>query len=781
MNQPNLYSPEQEHDACGVGLLADIHGNKSHDIVEKSLQLLENMLHRGAESADNKTGDGAGIMVQIPHEFILLQGIPVPEKGKYGTGLAFLPKDAGEQQCCLRTAEKVFSENGLKVLAVRDVPVCSELLGAISKANEPCIKQLFVVETESSERLEQKLYVARKKIEKAVLALPFDSRKQFYIPSLSSKRIVYKGMLTSMQLRGYFPDLMNPYFTSGLALVHSRFSTNTFPSWDLAQPFRLLGHNGEINTIRGNRFWMQAREAILKAPSLGDVAEIFPLLQPGMSDSASLDNVLEFLMMSGKTLPHALAMLVPESRSDKNPIPADLKAFYEYQSIFMEPWDGPATLLFSDGRYAGGMLDRNGLRPARYLVTKNDVMVVASEAGALPFAAAEIKQKGRLQPGKMLMIDTQEGKIFYDAELKQALAAEHPYREWLEKNRIILSNIKSGRTVPHSVESLSAGLKAFGYTREEIEKIILPMANDGKEPVSSMGNDTPLAVLSDKPQRLFNYFRQLFAQVTNPPIDPIREELVMSLSLYIGCQVDDMLDASPEACKMVKLQSPIINNEDLDILTHLAYKGFRTVRIPILFDAGQQTRGLEDALHHICRQAEQAVDDGFSYIILSDRETSKERAAIPSLLALSAVHYHLIERRKRMQTAIIVETAEAREVMHFALLFGFGASGVNPYMAFAVLDDLVKKQELQLDYPTAEKNYIQAVNKGLLKILSKMGISTLRGYRGAQIFEAVGVSAEVLEKYFSGMTSTIGGVTLEDIARETLQAHSLGFGDDADG
>jgi glutamate synthase (NADPH/NADH) large chain len=780
MNQPNLYFPEQEHDACGVGLLADIHGNKSHEIVEKSLQLLENMLHRGAESADNKTGDGAGIMVQIPHEFILLQGIPVPEKGKYGTGLVFLPQNSGDRQQCLRAVEKILSGNGLALLAVREVPVHSDLLGSISKANEPCIQQLFVVETEASGNLERKLYIARKKIEKAVASLLPGNPKAFYIPSLSSTRIIYKGMLTSMQLRGYFSDLTNPYFTSGLALVHSRFSTNTFPSWDLAQPFRLLGHNGEINTIRGNRFWMKAREAILKAPLLGNVEEIFPVIQPGMSDSASLDNVLEFLMMSGKTLPHALAMLVPESRSDKNPIPGDLKAFYEYQSIFMEPWDGPATLLFSDGRYAGGMLDRNGLRPARYLITKNDVMVVASEAGALPFAPAEIKRKGRLQPGKMLMIDTQEGKIQYDPELKKTLAAEHPYREWLEKNRIVLSNIKSGRTVSHKVERLPAWLKAFGYTREEVEKIILPMAEEGKEPVSSMGNDTPPAVLSEQPQRLFNYFRQLFAQVTNPPIDPIREELVMSLSLYIGCQLDDMLDASPEACKMVKLQSPIINNEDLDILKHLAYKGFRTVSIPALFDAAQGSQGMEAALNSICRQAEQAVDDGFSYIILSDRETSKERAAIPSLLALSAVHFHLIERRKRMQTAIIVETAEAREVMHFALLFGFGASGVNPYLAFAVLDDMVQKHALQLDYPTAEKNYIQAVNKGLLKILSKMGISTLRSYRGAQIFEAVGVSREVLDKYFSGLHSSIGGITLDDIARETLQAHSCGFGDNGD-
>jgi glutamate synthase (NADPH/NADH) large chain len=779
MNQPNLYAPEQEHDACGVGLLADIHGHPSHEIIEKGLQLLENMLHRGAESADNKTGDGAGILVQIPHEFILRQGIPVPEKGRYGTGLVFLPRDRDEQQCCLERLEQGLRGERLQLLALRPVPVRSELLGEISRANEPCIRQLFVVDTDAGNRLEQKLYVARKKIEHAISSLPLRDKKSFYILSLSSTRMVYKGMLTSLQLRGYYPDLSDPDFTSALALVHSRFSTNTFPSWDLAQPFRLLGHNGEINTIRGNRFWMNAREGILRAPALGDVEALFPLLQPGMSDSASLDNVLEFLTMAGFTLPHALAMLVPESLSKRNPIPDDLKAFYEYQSIIMEPWDGPATLLFSDGRYAGGMLDRNGLRPARYLITHDDVMVVASEAGALPFAPSAIREKGRLQPGKMLLIDTQEGRVMYDPELKKTLAAEHPYREWLEKNRIILSNIRSGRTVPHGVERLQAGLHTFGYTREEIETVLMPMARDGKEPVSSMGNDTPPAVLSEHPQRLFNYFRQLFAQVTNPPIDPIREELVMSLSLYIGCQVDDILRPSPEACKMVKLESPIINNEDLDILKHLAYKGFRTVSIPILFDAAQQTQGMEAALQRICRQAEQAVDEGYSYLILSDRETSKERAPIPSLLALSAVHHHLIERRKRMQTALIVETAEAREVMHFALLFGMGASGVNPYMAFALLDDWVQRQELQLDYPTAERNYMQAVNKGMLKILSKMGISTLRGYRGAQIFEAVGIGSDVLDRYFRGLSSSIGGITLDDITRETLQAHACGFGDAA--
>jgi glutamate synthase (NADPH/NADH) large chain len=585
-------------------------------------------------------------------------------------------------------------------------------------------------------------------------------------------------MLTSTQLRAYFNDLTNPYFTSGLALIHSRFSTNTFPSWDLAQPFRLLGHNGEINTIRGNRYWMEARESIMKAPDLGKPEDIFPIIQPGMSDSASLDNVLEFLVMAGLSIPHAMSVLVPESWNSKNPIPDELKAFYEYYSIEMEPWDGPATLLFTDGRYAGGMLDRNGLRPARYLITHNDMMVVASEAGVLPFDATEIKEKGRLQPGKMLLIDTLEGKVRYDAELKAELAAAYPYRDWLEKNRISLSNISSGRTVKYDVENLSVQLKAFGYTKEDVEKIIIPMATEGKEPIGSMGNDTPLAVLSDKPQRLFNYFRQLFAQVTNPPIDPIREELVMSLSLYIGCQTASILTPTPELCKMVKLQSPVINNLDLDILTHLGYKGFRSLTVPMLFDVTEEGKGaaaLSEALNNLCRQAEKAVDEGFHYIILSDRGVNVKHAAIPSLLAVSAIHHHLIEKRKRMQIAIVVETAEAREVNHFSLLFGFGATAVNPYMAFAILNEKVKTHEIQLDYHTAEKNYIKAINKGLLKVLSKMGISTLRSYRGAQIYEAVGISQKVLNTCFREMTSRMEGIDLSDIAREALLFHREAF------
>lgn len=779
MKQKNLYHPEYEHDACGVGLLVDIHGNKSHSIVEKGLQVLENMLHRGAESADNKTGDGAGILLQIPHEFILLQGIPVPEKGKYGTGLVFLPKEEEQASLCMEVVRSVLEQDGLQLLAVREVPVCNDILGEISQANEPLIKQLFVVGEDHPEVLERKLYVARKKMEKKIMKSSMPDKRSFYVVSLSTQRIIYKGMLTSTQLREYFPDLTNPYFTSGLALVHSRFSTNTFPSWDLAQPFRLLGHNGEINTIRGNRYWMEARESILDASSLGKADDIFPVIQPGMSDSASLDNVLEYLVMSGKSLPHALAMLVPESWNEKNPISPELKAFYEYHSIIMEPWDGPATLLFTDGRYAGGMLDRNGLRPARYLITNNDVMVVASEAGVLPFEASEIKEKGRLQPGKMLMIDTLEGKVQYDPELKAELAAAHPYAEWLSKNRILLSKISSGRTVKYTVDNYHKQLKAFGYTKEDLERIVLPMATEGKEPVGSMGNDTPLAVLSEKPQLLFNYFRQLFAQVTNPPIDPIREELVMSLSLYIGCQDRNLLEPSPELCKMVKLQSPVINNIDLDLLQHLGYKGFNALTVPMLFEINgtDPAEALAKALNKVCQQAEKAVNEGYNYIILSDKGVNEKQAAIPSLLAVSAVHHHLIDKRKRMQIAIVVETAEAREVMHFALLFGFGATAVNPYMAFAILDEKVKSHELQLDYHTAEKNYVKAINKGLLKVLSKMGISTMRSYRGAQIFEAVGISQQVLDHYFRGMSSRIGGADLSDIAGDVLRMHVEAFQD----
>lgn len=773
--QLGLYEASHEHDACGVGMLVNIQGGKSHELVESALKVLENMRHRGAEGADNKTGDGAGIMLQIPHEFILLQGIPVPEKGKYGTGLLFLPKDGKDQAVILSVIIEEIEKEGLTLMHLRNVPTCPEILGEAALANEPDIKQIFITGFTESETADRKLYIIRKRIENRIRKSDIPTREDFYIVSLSTKNIVYKGMLSSLQLRNYFPDLTNSYFTSGLALVHSRFSTNTFPTWGLAQPFRLLAHNGEINTIRGNRGWMEARESVLSSPTLGDIREIRPIVQPGMSDSASLDNVLEFLIMSGLSLPHAMAMLVPESFNEKNPISEDLKAFYEYHSILMEPWDGPAALLFSDGRYAGGMLDRNGLRPARYLITQGGMMVVASEVGVMDFEPGDIKEKGRLQPGKILLIDTEKGEIYYDGELKKQLAEAKPYRTWLAGNRIELDELKSGRKVSHSVENYDSMLRIFGYSKEDVERLIVPMCTTGAEPINSMGNDTPLAVLSDKPQLLYNYFRQQFAQVTNPPIDPIREELVMSLTEYIGAVGMNILTPSENHCKMVRLNHPILNNAQLDILCNIRYKGFKTVKLPLLFEVAKGCQGLQQALATLCKQAEESVNEGVNYIVLSDRDVDAAHAAIPSLLAVSAVHHHLISVGKRVQTALIVESGEIREVMHAALLLGFGASALNPYMAFAVIDKLVNEKEIQLDYATAEKKYIKSVCKGLFKIMSKMGISTIRSYRGAKIFEAVGLSEELSNAYFGGLSSRIGGIRLDEVARDAIAFHKEGM------
>jgi glutamate synthase (NADPH) large chain len=773
--QLGLYDKSNEHDACGVGMLVNIHGGKSHELVESALEVLENMRHRGAEGADNKTGDGAGIMLQIPHEFILLQGIPVPEKGKYGTGLLFLPKDEKDQADILSVIIEEIEREGLTLMHLRNVPTCPEILGESALANEPDIKQIFITGFTDIETADRKLYIIRKKIENRINRSDIPSHEDFYIVSLSTKNIVYKGMLSSLQLRNYFPDLTNNYFTSGLALVHSRFSTNTFPTWGLAQPFRLLAHNGEINTIRGNRGWMEARESVLSSPALGDIKEIRPIVQPGMSDSASLDNVLEFLIMSGLSLPHAMAMLVPESFNAKNPISEDLKAFYEYHSILMEPWDGPAALLFSDGRYAGGMLDRNGLRPARYLITKSGMMVVASEVGVMDFEPGDIKEKGRLQPGKILFVDTEKGQIYYDGEIKKQLSEAKPYHNWLASNRIELDELKSGRKVAHSVENYDRMLRTFGYSKEDVERLIIPMCNTGAEPINSMGNDTPLAVLSDKPQLLYNYFRQQFAQVTNPPIDPIREELVMSLTEYIGAVGMNILTPNESHCKMVRLNHPILSNAQLDILCNIRYKGFKTVKLPILFEVEKGKQGLQDAITSLCKQAEASVGEGVNYIVLSDREVDATHAAIPSLLAVSAVHHHLISVGKRVQTALIVESGEIREVMHAALLLGFGASALNPYMAFAIIDQLVGEKEIQLDYATAEKKYIKSICKGLFKIMSKMGISTIRSYRGAKIFEAVGVSEELSNAYFGGLSSRIGGIRLDEVARDAIAFHDAGF------
>ena len=764
-----LYQSQYEHDACGVGMIVNIHGNKSHELVDQALRVLENMRHRGAEVG--KDGDGAGIMVQIPHEFILLQGIPVPEKGKYGTGLVFLPKEEKAQSEILSIMIEEIEREGLQLMHLRQVPTNPECLGDSALTTEPAIKQIFItgVSDDKVDSFQRTLYIIRKRIERRI------SHPDFYICSLSNTNIIYKGMLSSMQVRQYFPDLTNPYFTSGLALVHSRFSTNTFPTWSLAQPFRLLAHNGEINTIRGNRGWMKARESVLSSEALGDIKNISPIVQPGMSDSASLDNVLEFFVMSGLSLPHAMSVLVPESFNDKNPISEDLKAFYEYHSILMEPWDGPAALLFSDGRFAGGMLDRNGLRPARYTITKNDTIIVASEVGVMDFEPTEIAEKGRLQPGKILLIDTQEGKIYYDGEIKQQLASEHPYRQWLSTNRIQLEKLKSGRHVENAVSNLLQKQIMFGYGEEDVTNTIAPMAVNGQEPTASMGNDTPLAVLSSQPQVFFNYFRQQFAQVTNPAIDSIREELVMSLTEYIGRVGSGILTPDETNCKMVRLPHPILNNTQLDLLCNIRYKGFNTIKLPILFEGKKGADGLHEALDALCHQAEKSVDEGYNYIILSDKDVDETHVAIPSLLAVSAVHHYLISVGKRVQTALIVESGEIRETMHAALLLGYGASALCPYMAFAILDDLVKRHKIQEDYATAEHNYIKAVKKGLFKIMAKMGISTIRSYRGAKIFESIGLSETLLKTYFGTEVSTIGGIGLEKIAHDAIIFHQKAY------
>jgi glutamate synthase (NADPH/NADH) large chain len=780
MKNQGLYDKSYEHDSCGVGMVVNIHGGKSHELVDNALRVLENMEHRGAETRD-KTGDGAGIMVQIPHEFILLQGIPVPEKGRYGTGMVFMPKDKQAQERILSVMIEETEREGLSLMHVRTVPTCPEALGAAAREVEPDIRQIFVtgVSEQQAPTLDCILYKIRKRIENRI------ADKDFYICSLSSKNIIYKGMLTSGQLRRYYPDLSNPYFTSGLALVHSRFSTNTFPTWSLAQPFRLLAHNGEINTIRGNRGWMKARESVLNSKALGDISDLRPIVQEGMSDSASLDNVFEFLTMSGLSLAQAMAILVPESFNDKNPISSDLKAFYEYHSILMEPWDGPAALLFSDGRYAGGMLDRNGLRPSRYTITKGGMMVVASEVGVMDFEPGDVVSKGRLQPGKILLIDTQEGRIYYDGEIKEQLAKAHPYRDWLNENRVQLEKLKSGRHVDNGVSDLGRKLVTFGFGQEDIDRTIIPMATAGQEPVAAMGNDTPLAVVSDRPQVLFNYFRQQFAQVTNPAIDPIREELVMSLTEYIGAVGTNILTPDASNCKMVRLPQPVLTNTQLDILCNIRYKGFRSIKLPMTCplpisplskepDYEKAGENLRTALDRLCKDAEKAVDEGFNYIILTDKieplsQDGTRQFFIPSLLAVSAVHHHLIGVGKRVQTALIVESGEIREVMHAALLLGYGASAICPYITFAVLDDLVKRNKIQEEYATAEKNYIKAVDKGLKKIMSKMGISTIRSYRGAKIFESIGLSEELLKRYFGTEVSTIGGIGLKEIARDAIR------------
>lgn len=774
--EQGLYRKEFEHDSCGIGFVAHLKGKKSHSIISQGLDILRNMTHRGAEGADSKTGDGAGVLIQVPRDFFLIQGYALPPAGQFGVGLLFLPKNEQDAARCIDVLLEIIKEEGIKLIGFREVPRNSNVLGEISRAAEPEIKQILLGADLEQDELERKLYVIRKRAERSVRESDIKQRNFFYIPSLSTKVLVYKGMLTSIQLGDYFPDLRDERLTSAIALVHSRFSTNTFPSWDLAQPFRVLGHNGEINTIRGNRLWMEARESILKSDKLGDLSRIYPIIEPDKSDSASLDNVLEFLLMSGKSLPYAISILIPESINAKNPISTELRAFYHYHSTFMEPWDGPASLIFSDGRYIGGMLDRNGLRPSRYVITTSDLIVMGSEAGVQSFEPGEIREKGRLRPGKMLLVDTEAGRILYDEELKAKLAGEYPYGEWIRQNMVNLEEIETGQVVPPDMGSdYEKYAVSFNYSMEDTDRIIKEMAATGKEPIGSMGNDVPLAVLSRKPYRIFNYFKQLFAQVTNPPIDPIREELVMTLSGYLGSLQQNLLDSSPDHVKMVRFRNPVISNTYFQVIKNLRWKGFSAGQLKMLFDARLGAEGLQKAVDQLCIDAEKAVDEGRNYIILSDRGIDKDTAPVPSLMAVSAVHHHLIKKRKRMQIDLVVETAEPREVMHFALLFGYGASIINPYMSFAVIDKLVRNKSIQLDYHTAEANYINSINKGILKIMSKMGISTLRSYRSSQIFEAVGIHPDVVNRYFAGTVSRIGGIGMNEIAEEILIPHRKAF------
>lgn len=775
-----LYDPKYEHDACGVGMAVNIDGRKDHRIVEYGLELLENMAHRGAENGDGKTGDGAGILVQIPHAFIVKLGIPVPEAGRYGTGLVFLPREGGSAERFMELFKAVCAKHSLYVIAEREVPVDHSAPGPMASECEPRIVQVFVTSYDSPEVLERKLYRVRKIVGNSVAESDDPGRDEFYICSLSTRCMVYKGMLTPRQLREYYPDLSDPDFQSAVAMVHSRFSTNTMPAWKLAQPFRMLCHNGEINTIRANRSWMQAREGMMESPLIPEMKDILPVMQPGMSDSATLDNVFEFLTMSGKDMPNALSIMIPESWNDRNPIPDSLKAYYEYHSILMEPWDGPAAVLFTDGTYAGGMLDRNGLRPARYSVTDDGVVILASEAGVIPLDRVRIVETGRLRPGKMFMVDTSAGRIVRDSEIKGKLANAYPYRDWLERNRLDLDRLSSGRQVGRAVPDMAVRLADFGYSEEDMVRVMQPMAETGKEAIGSAGYDAPLAVLSDRPQMLFNYFRQQFAQVTNPPIDPIREELVMSTMGYIGAVEQNILDPTPKHCKVVKARHPVITNRELDLLRNLRYRGFDSVTLDTTFPAEGGAGALERELERLCSDAEKAVDDGAGYIILSDRGTSADRAPMPSLLALSAVHQHLVGCKKRLQTALVVESGEPREVEHFALLVGYGANAVNPYLALAVVQDMADSGRIKMDADTAESNYLKAVDKGLLKIMSKMGIATIRSYRGSRLFEAIGIDRGVASRYFGDTTSSVCGIGLDGIAEEYIKVHRSAYSGDTE-
>ena len=779
-----LYDPRHEHDACGIGFVANVRGQRSHDIVQKGIEVLVNLTHRGACGCDPETGDGAGVLIQIPHDFFTREcatlGFTLPAAGAYGVGMTFLPVEKHQRLQCEGILERILREEGLALLGWRDTPVRASAIGRVARGSQPYIQQIFVGRPVGMDEdaFERKLYVVRKRAESEIANSEIEDRETFYIPSLSARTIVYKGLLLAPQIANFYRELSDPAVKSALCLVHQRFSTNTFPSWKLAHPYRYISHNGEINTLRGNVNWMHARQSLLHSERFGDdINKLFPIVEPGGSDSASFDNAVELLLQSGRTLPHAMAMLIPEAWAGNPHMSAEKRAFYEYHASLMEPWDGPAVIAFTDGRVIGATLDRNGLRPGRYTVTHDGLVVLASEAGVLEFEPENVKLKGRLQPGKMFLVDTVEGRIVSDREIKQRLAFQQPYASWLSENQIKIEQLPEP-TRFHGVshETILSRERCFGYTDEDLKMILEPMACKGEEPIGSMGTDTPLACLSDRPQSLFNYFRQLFAQVTNPPIDPIREEMVMSLISYIGTE-RNILEETPRNCHTLKLPHPILTNRELEKLRRVSSGDLLAITLPALFRVEDGEAGLERALDQLCRSASLCVHSGYTLLILSDRGVDKNYAPIPSLLALAAVHNLLVREETRTSVALIVESGEPREVMHFALLIGYGASAVNPYVAFEALEDMATRGYLRQDLTAqaASKNFIKAINKGLLKTFSKMGISTLQSYRGAQVFEAIGLNKEMVDKYFAGTTSQIEGVGIEVLAREALLKHEHAF------
>ncbi|OGX06311.1 MAG: glutamate synthase subunit alpha [Omnitrophica WOR_2 bacterium GWA2_47_8] len=781
-----LYDPAFEHDSCGVGFIVNIKGIKSHEIVRNGVKILENLTHRGACGCDPETGDGAGILIQMPDQFLRKEcakfNMELPILGNYGAGIVFLPPSSADRNTIEQWTEHIIHEEGQKFLGWREIPHDPTKIGKVARSVMPEFKQLFIGKGRNTkpEDLDRKLYIIRKRLYNKVQESTLNQRNFYYFCSLSTKTMVYKGQLMAEQLDRFFPDLADPTMVSALSMIHSRYSTNTFPTWALAHPYRMIAHNGEINTLRGNINAMHAREKQFSNPGFGkDIKKVLSIVVPHGSDSATFDNVLEMLVLSGRSLPHAVMMMIPEAWSNHESMPEEKKAFYEYHSCLMEPWDGPASIAFSDGRYVGAVLDRNGLRPSRYWVLKDDMVIMASETGVLDVPVENVLKKGRLQPGKMFLVDTQEGRIIDDTESKHSYATRKPYGQWLKENAVDLESLPKAKKV-HGLnqKTLLERQRAFGYTIEDLKIILEPMAVGGEEAIGSMGTDTPLAVLSYRPQLLFNYFKQLFAQVTNPPVDAIREEVVMAEDVMLGAE-GNLLDETPQHCHRLRLKRPILTNEDLEKIRHLDQGNLKAITFPTVFEKSDGAAGLEKALEELFKQVDRAIDEGYSIFILSDREINKDHVPMPSLLACSALHHHLIRQGTRTKVSLVIETGEAREMHHFAVLIGYGANAINPYLVFETIEDQLARGRYPkgLDFKHAEKNYLKATRKGLFKVISKMGISTIQSYCGAQIFEAVGLGEELIGKYFTATPSRIGGIGIETVAEEMLKRHRTAYPD----